>query len=148
MNKTQKSAWFTLASFLMCAIIVMYAIVKLLVWKSFPGSSFGKYWSLIAYLVILMMSVFFLRKKQSPNEVNADERDDLIKKRAILASFVSLCLLLAVSSIIPQFILGEQGSIPVFLLPLINLAMFIISMTVYSIAILIQYGWGSKNGQE
>jgi hypothetical protein len=48
------------------------------------------------------------------------------------------------ASIIPSFVAGDAGSIPVCLLPIINLGVFIIVMLVYSTAVLVQYGWGIK----
>ena len=99
---------------------------------------------MIAYFVFIAASIIFLRKKQSPAEPDFDERDNLIKKRAVLASFVSVWLLLAATTIIPRLIVGQDGSIPVWTLPLINLGVFLIAMLVYSVAILIQYGLGGE----
>ena len=146
MNKTQKGAIFCLAAFLFCITVLAYTFISIFIFKLWPPGFYGKYWSLGAYLAIVVASVTFLRKKQSPNEPDFDERDDLIKKRAVLASFVSVWILLIASSVIPQFIVGEEGSIPVWMLPIINLGVFLIAMVVYSVAVLVQYGWGDKDG--
>ena len=144
MNKTQKGAWFTLASFLLAIAITVYLIVKIFILKSLPEGIFGRGWPMIAYCVLTVASVTFLRKKQSPTEPDFDERDNLIKKRVVLASFVSVWLLLAATTIIPRLIVGQDGSIPVWLLAFINVGVLFIAMLVYSVAVLIQYGLGSK----
>ena len=144
MNKTQKSAIFCLVTFLFCVVVMAYPFISIFILKSWPESFFSRFWSMIAYFVFIAASIIFLRKKQSPAEPDFDEGDNLIKKRAVLASFVSVWLLLAATTIIPRLIVGQDGSIPVWTLPLINLGVFLIAMLVYSVAILIQYGLGGE----
>jgi len=49
------------------------------------------------------------------------------------------------ATVIPWFAIGQDGSIPVYLLPIINFGIFLIVMLTYSTAILVQYGrWGAK----
>ena len=148
MNKTQKSAIFCLVTFLFCVVVMAYPFISIFILKSWPESFFSRFWSMIAYFVFIAASIIFLRKKQSPAEPDFDERDDLIKKRAVLVSFVSVWILLAAACIIPRFILGETGAIPVYVLPFINLGIFMIAMLVYSIAILVQYSTGGKRGEK
>ena len=143
MNKTQKSAVFCLVTFLFCVVLMAYPFISIFILKSWP-SFFSRFWSMIAYFVFIAASIIFLRKKQSPAEPDFDERDDLIKKRALLVSFVSVGILLAAACIIPRFILGDEGAIPVFALTFINLGIFMIAMLVYNVAVLVQYGGGGK----
>ncbi|MCJ7693164.1 MAG: hypothetical protein MUO22_07095 [Sedimentisphaerales bacterium] len=147
MNKTQKSAIFCLVTFLFCVVVMAYPFISIFILKSWPESFFSRFWSMIAYFVFIAASIIFLRKKQSPAEPDFDERDDLIKKRAVLVSFVSVWILLAAACIIPRFIVGETGAIPVYVLTFINLGIFMVAMLVHSIAVLVQYGWGGKDGQ-
>jgi hypothetical protein len=77
--------------------------------------------------------------------VDFDERDVAVKKNAVLVSFVSLWVLLLAASIIPCFVGGDEGAMPVCLLPIINLGVFLVVMLIYSIAILVQYGHGGKD---
>jgi len=148
MNKTQKSAIFCLVTFLFGVVVIAYPLISIFILKSWPESFFSRFWSMIAYFVFIAASIIFLRKKQSPAEPDFDERDDLIKKRAVLVSFVSVWILLVAACIIPRFILGETGAIPVYVLPFINLGIFMIAMLVYSIAILVQYSTGGKRGEK
>ncbi len=145
MNKTQKGAWFTLG----VAVLLLAFSVIIFNGMFMSVSEAGgpvRIWSLLI-LLFMGISVFFLRKKQSSAEVDSDERDNLIKCRAVVACFVSVWILLIAASIIPQLIAGDVGSIPVCLLPVINMGIFLVSMLIYSVAILIQYGWGGKDGQ-
>ena len=142
MNKTQKNALFSLTmSALLLAMVVTIAVVakmpRSLIW----------FWFLLTYGII-GLSLVFLRKRQSPVEVDLDERDKLIKKRAMLTCYFSLWGFFIATCTVPWLIVGPEGSIPVCVLPVILLVVFIIVMTVNSVAILIQYGWGRKNGGE
>ena len=148
MNKTQKSAIFCLVTFLFCVVVMAYPFISIFILKSWPESLFRRFWSMIAYFVFIAASIIFLRKKQSPAEPDFDERDDLIKKRAIMVSLVSVWILLAASCIIPRFILGDEGAIPVYVLTFINMGIFMIAMLVYNVAVLIQYGRGGKDGEK
>ena len=147
MNKTQKGAWFNLVTGLLCLAVLGYLFVEVFILKRLP-EGFGRFFGLLAYCLLLGGAFIFLRRKQSPAEVDSDERDDLIKKRAVLACFVSVWLLLAAATIIPRLIVGQDGSIPVWTLPFINLGVLLIAMLVYSVAVLVQYGWGGKDGEK
>ena len=144
MNKTQKGAWFSLAGALMCIASFGYIFVQFFILKKLPGLT-GIWPLLAAYCMLLGIPIIFLRKKQSPTEVDKDERDNLIEKRAVIAAFVSVWILLFAATIIPRFIVGLDGSIPIWSLAFINVGILFIVLLVYSIAVLIQYGKGEKN---
>ena len=141
MNKTQKSAVFYLVMFLLWAVLITYAFLTMFV----ITPKVSPIWTLfVPFGVIFVTSIFWVRKKQSPAEVESDERDDLIKKRAVIASFVSAWILLVAASVIPAVIVGEDGSVPVILLPAINISILMITIPIYSIAVLVQYGRRGK----
>lgn len=98
----------------------------------------------LAFMLVTIIGIYFLRRKQSPAEPESDERDNLIKHRAVLAAFISVWLLFLAVSILAKFVVGANGSIPVFLLPIVTVGVFYIVLLVYSIAVLVQYGRGSK----
>jgi hypothetical protein len=142
MNKTQKGAWFTLI------LAVLFIIFSLLIYAQIfsvgpISSKLVRAWGLLILLFIYASAVF-LHIKQRSAKVDSDERDDLIKKRATSVCFASVWILLIAASIIPLFVVGDWGSIPVSLLPIINFGVFLIAMLVYSIAVLVQYGWEGK----
>jgi hypothetical protein len=147
MNKTQKGALVSLVGVLLNIAVAVFLVVEIGVLKRLPESFSEKFWVLIAACVLGPILIIFYRKKQSSAEVESDERDNLIKKRAILVSFVSLWILLAALSIIPQLIVGSDGSIPVWLLSIMNYCVLLIAFLIHSIAILVQYGWRTNENE-
>ena len=139
MNSTQKGAWSVLVisiSFLafVVAIIILLRFDKMSALRIVPQTFF------ILSLVMMGLSLVFMRRKQSPAEVNYDERDLAIKRKALLASHITLWILIFLGYTIPFAITDQRGTFPVSVLPI---ALFIISITdllVYSLTILIQYG--------
>lgn len=139
MNRTQKGALCTsgITILLLALGIVVIPVQTVTSVKVF------RIWLWVISLFIIL-SVVLLRIKQSRAEVSFDERDNAIKKNAMLAAFISLWVLLIAASFIPNFIVGDNGAIPVCFLPIINFGVFLIVMLVYSVAILIQYSRGGK----
>ena len=117
--------------------------------QTFTNSSKGLtiVWSWFI-LVFLVGGVVFVHWKRKPSNVNFDERDNLVRKNAVLVTFASLWILLFASSIVPSFVAGDEGSIQVCLLPIINIGVFIVVMLIYSVAVLVQYGRGGKDGEK
>jgi hypothetical protein len=144
MNKTQKGAWFNLAMFSLCIAVAGYNFYSIFVLKRLPDSFLSRYWSLIAFSIIVIPALILFRKKQSPAEVNSDERDELIKKRAVIASYTSVWILFTISILTLWLVIGAEGTVAVWVFPFIILEVFFIAMIIYSIAILIQYGWRGK----
>ena len=146
MNKTQKGALLNLSGFLVNIGFFSYLFITIFGFRTPPNRS-------AAVVVLLVFAAQFgwwillLRRRQSPTEPEADERDKTIMKNAILVSFVSTWLLLAVATLIPALVLGQAGSLPVFLLPFINFGVFALAGVVYFVAILTQYG-GAHKGEE
>jgi hypothetical protein len=146
MNRTQKTAWLNVSGFLMCIILLSYPLIMILAFRRLPNRI------VVAVLLLVFAAQFgwwmlLLRKKQSPAEPEADERDKGIMRNAVLISFVSTWLLLAVATLLPMLLLGAAGSLPVFLLPLINMGVFSLAVLVYFAAVLLQYRRGGKHGQ-
>ena len=144
MNKTQKGAWFTLTVAIL--LIVFGAIIYAGMFAPggrTAGLGLVKVWSGFI-LVFLAGGVAFVHWKRKPSNVDFDERDNSVRKNAVLIAFVSLWILLFASSIVPSFVAGDAGSMPVCLLPIINIGVFVVVMLVYSVAILVQYGLASK----
>ncbi len=148
MNKTQKGAWVSLAMVVFCIAVLVYLFVEIFILNRIPKEAAGALWVPIVFCLLMVIATIFLRRKQSPAEVDADERDNLIKNRAVLTSFVSVWILLAAVAIIPRFVVGIEGSIPVWLLAFMNLGVLFGAGLVYSVAVLVQYGWRGKDGKK
>ena len=139
MNKTQKGAWFTLGIAILLIVFgaIIYAGMFALGGRR-TGVGLVKVWSGFI-LVFLASGVAFVHWKRKPSDVDFDERDNSVRKNAVLVAFVSLWVLLFAASIIPSFVAGDTGSIQVCLLPIINVSVFVVVMLIYSVAILVQY---------
>ena len=146
MNKTQRGALITLIGMVLDLGVVILLFTRIVILKSLPGIP-----DVVLFFVVCgivgVACILLYRKKQSEAEVGSDERDSLIKKRAVMVSFVSTFLFLAVASVVPRFIVGGSGSIPVFLLPIINVCILVLALLVYSVAVLVQYYVGGKENE-
>jgi hypothetical protein len=86
--------------------------------------------------------------KKDKGAVKHDEQDKLIEKNANLAGFGAVYLYVIIMSFLPISILGEDASIPVTWCPVLLIGAGFCQAFAQSIAILIQYGWGGKNGEK
>jgi len=152
MNKTQKSALFSLINFLLLIIFSVHStkvIRDVFSPEGYPNAlKIVLFWAFLIFGFMALSAFLLYRRKQSSAEVESDERDDLIKKRAVLISFISVWFLLITSYAILWHIVGLDGSIPLCILPLIYLGVFFAVILVYNVAVLIQYGWGGKDGEK
>jgi len=147
MNRTQKGAWFTLAVAILLFVfgVIIYAAM-FTPGSMTAGTGLVKVWGWVI-LVFLAGGAALVHWKRKPSDVDFDERDSAVKKNAVLVAFICLLILLFASGIVPSFVAGDTGSIPVSLLPIINLGVFLIVMLIYSVAVLVQYCWGGKENE-
>ena len=92
---------------------------------------------------ILGLSRVLFRKKQ--DQIDFDERDQLIHMRAILGTYSIFWLVFTSACMIPFFILGPKASISVSWLPMMLVGIGFTLTLIHSVLILIQYGWKEKN---
>jgi len=144
MNKTQKGAWFTLTAAMLLLVFEAIVFASMIAPRGrTSGTGLVKVW-IWFILVFLAGGTAFVHWKRKPSDVDFDERDTSIKKNAVLVSFVSLWILLFAVSIVPTAVLGQERAMPVCLLLHVNFGVFMIAVVAYSVAILVQYGWGAK----
>jgi len=152
MNKTQKSALFSFVNFFLLIIFSVHSTKVILDVFSPEGRpnalKIVLFWAFLIFGFMVLSAFLLYRKKQSSAEVESDERDGLIKKRAVLVCFISVWILLISSYAVLWHIVGLDGSIPICILPLIYLGAFFAAMLVYNVTVLIQYGWGGKDGKK
>lgn len=124
-----------------------YVFFQIFVLKKTPEGFAGRFLPLAILIVVNGPLLIWMFKRQSPGEVKADERDKLIDNRAAGAAFISALIVFLAVSGIPRFVLGDNGCIPAWSLPLITLGAFIIVAMIYFAAILVQYISGRGNGK-
>jgi len=113
MNQTQKGAWFSLAMGLFCVALYIWLFIQLFVVRSMPESHFFM-WPLLVMVLLTGVGIIAIRKKQSPQEIEKDERDKLIEKRAVIAAFISVWILLFAATMIPICMHGSLEELTPF----------------------------------
>jgi hypothetical protein len=146
MNRTQKTAWLNLSGFLMGIILLSYPLITILAFRRLPNRIVVAV-LILAFAAQLAWGILVLRRRQSRAEPEADERDKGIMRNAVLISFVSTWLLLAAATLILALVLGEAGSVPVYILTFINFGVFLMAALVYFAAVLVQYHCGGDHGR-
>ncbi len=134
MNKAQKIAWFSLAVMAAGAVlVVLLAIIEAVKLMLVVLLGMG--------VLVGTLPLFFRRKH---DRVDFDERDALIRMRALFfASFVSFCCLIA-QCLLQVFEVGPRGSVPVgVLVGTVFGALFTFVITK-SLWTLIEYRYGKK----
>ncbi len=144
MNRTQKGTVMTLSAFLLNAAFLGYLFIRIFVLKGLPRmSDLGPLLLPVAAMVVWWVALS--RRRQSPAEPEADERDKAILKNAVLAGFLSILLFLAATVLVLALVLGEAGSVPVYVLTFILFGVCLMAGLVYSTAILVQYRLGGTH---
>ena len=145
MNRTQKSAIANLVGAIINMAAMGWVFIQFFIIKKTPPA-FIRLVPLIMLLVI-GAGVYFVNKKESKSGVDRDERDELIVKRAVTVTFIWIAVSTALLILMANLALGVESSVPVWILSLVYVAMIMLTMAVYSVAVLSQYGWGHKNGE-
>ena len=141
MNRYQKLSWLNLIVIAATIIITTAAIAIEFHIRGF--SELGIWF--ITPLVILQYNKYFSKKPQGSDKVVSDERDNLIIKRAVSIAYTTFWIVLVASSFLAFLIIGPRNSVPTITLPLMAVGGGLFMKIVCSVAILVQYGWRSKN---
>jgi hypothetical protein len=137
MNRTQKEAVCSLIFFTVTLVFGASILAARLIFQK--DIVYITYFMLATIVITNVLGLLYILRKRSPREVITDERDRLIKLKALFASFVSVMISLAVMLVALRVIVGIEGSIGVWLLVLILFFIAIAAAMVYWAAILIQY---------
>ena len=102
-----------------------------------------------AFIALMSLSrvdptMFRIKSKKPP----LDERDLLIKRKAMMAAYWGFWPIFVLMAMAPFFVYGPDGKVPVtYLCNMVFVGMFVV-FTLYSIAILNEYGWRNKKGEK
>ena len=140
MNKTQKSALYgVLLSFLLVGIVVFDLLDTIVGWpiKLLVGAVWGS---------LLLVPIYLIERKKDKREVDMDERDKRIVKKALLASFILLAVTAGLAFVTAFFVPGLQSTISITMdeLSVVIYFVMIIFVLALSLSVLAQYGWRSK----
>ena len=136
MNNTQKGSWFMLAMAVFTLAVTVYIAFGIFSTGQTPQNN----WIFPLFCICFIAVPFFvMRKKQSSQEVQKDERDMSIQRNAATFSFFSVWVLLFTFVFAAWYFFGSDGAVPLFWLPLGVISAMLISFIIYTIAILVQY---------
>ncbi len=142
MSRLQKIAWFNLAVIAVTAAIASTAIATEIHIRGY--STVGLYF--MAPLALLKITPFLFKKPQGQSKVVCDERDNLIKTRAISFASTAFWWVFILSCFLLWLIVGPEKSIPSIALPLMAFGAALFIKAVCSAAILVQYGREQADG--
>ncbi|HIJ70509.1 MAG TPA: hypothetical protein HPP87_04000 [Planctomycetes bacterium] len=143
MNRWQKIAWYNVFVIIFTFILTGLCVGVLTIKHGMPKALSGL--GMLGMLGLLGLSGFIFKKKK--HNVEFDERDRLIFYRSIQITFAIFWPLFTAACMIPWFIIGPNNLIPINVLPLMLVAIAISLIAAQSIAVLVQYGRGEKDGQ-
>ena len=150
MNRTQKEALFCLVTGLLTLPMFAYGFYKLFILKE-TATDLERFLLLAVVILVLgtlLALLVWTLKRQSPREIEADERDKQITNKAAMVSLISACILLPIVSVIPRLIVGDNGCVPAWSLPFIIFGALLIPGTIYQIAVLAQYFFRRGDGDK
>ena len=145
MNRIQKISWWLVIWFSAAFILAAIAIAILHFLNGMP-------WSIArAGLKFLGIAAFgglgILIFKKDPDKAACDERERFIYIKATLAGFVAAFVITGLCCMLPFFIMGPDAMISVGWLADIFLAAVFAALFIQSVAILVQYGWRTKDNE-
>ena len=142
MNKWQKEARFTLIVMGLALALSLTAVGVLYFGFGWPLRRAAAGFTFMALMGLSRVnpSMFRIKSKKPP----LDERDLLIKRKAMIAAYWGFWPIFVLMAMAPFFVYGPDGKVPVtYLCWMVFVGMFVV-MTLYSIAILNEYGWRNK----
>ena len=144
MNRAQKIALYNLIVIMASLTITGAAVGILAIVLGMPRALGGL--GFLGICGLLGMSPILFRKKRG--QLGFDERDLLIYNRASLVAYSVFWVLFTAACMVPWLILDKGSTIPAVVLPLMLAAGFFVVQLVQSVAVLVQYGRGGKDGEK
>ena len=145
MNRWQREARFTLTLMGIALALSLTAVGILRFVFDFKWHSATAGFAFIALMGFSRVdpSMFRIKSKKP----SLDERDLQIKRNAMIAAYWDFWPIFVLMAMAPFFTCGPDGMVPVtYLSGMVFIGMFVV-ITLYSIAILNEYGWRNKGEQ-
>lgn len=144
MNRIQKISWLLVITISLGLITSGIAILIAAYQVGFPKAFDGLAFLGIAGFGGLGPLIF----RKDKGKVTCDERDREINRKAALTGFAMSYLFVGLVCMIPFSILKPNAAISVRWLPMIFAGAGLTSFFFHSVAILVQYGFGGKDGKD
>ena len=149
MNQTQEESWIWLFLGLPCFLIPGGVAVFIAYDRGISFAPVLMFASVVIWGGLFWLFPFIQGKFcKDKKKICFDERDQLIHKRAVMVAYAVLWIYFVAACVIAWCIVGPHGSVSVNLMPLTLLGGLVIFTSVQGLVSVIQYGRGSKNGEE
>ena len=139
MNRWQKIAWFTLVMLVLALVLSLIAVSVLYFGFGLPLRRAAGGFGFIGLMGFSGLAPLLFRKDKQ--EVQLDEKDLLIKRKAMLAAYWGFWPLFVLAAMAPFFIYGPDGMVSVKYLCWMVFGGAFVVMLVQSIVTLEEYGW-------
>ena len=149
MNKTQQGAW--IALLLVVPIWAIFGQLPVLL-IYIEGPKFLHLFSFVASTIVGGLSWLFILflniRHRMKKKIAFDERDKLIFTRSTLAAYIVLWLYFIGACVYAWLSAYPERSISVNVMPIVVVEGIAVFVFVQSVATLIQYGRGGKDGEK
>ena len=144
MNRLQKMAWYQLI--VIAAVLALTGIVVAVLTCKYGATKARCGLGMLGFLGLMGFSPLLFRRKS--DKIDWDERDLLILRRATAIAYSVFWVAWVFGSLITWGIIGAGNCVTVDILPLTVVIGGLTVASVQSVAILVQYGWGGRDGGE
>ena len=142
MNRAQKIAWFSLIMVTLAFGLSLITVSVLHFGYGLPMRRAAGGFGFIGIMGLSALAPVLFKKDKG--EVKLDERDLLIKNKAMLAAYYGFWPIFVIAAMVPFFIYGPDGMVSVkYLCSMVFGGMFIVIL-VLSLVTLQEYGWSEK----
>jgi len=146
MNRAQKIACFNLFVTALSVGLSLGAVILLARLVGMPKAWAGM--ALMGFMGLMASGPFIFRKEKNRDKVQFDERDVLIYKRAESAGFIATYAFFLTFCAGVLNSVGINGNVPGYTFLILLAGGLIVLMLAKALALIIQYGWGGKDGKK
>jgi hypothetical protein len=145
MNRAQKIAWFTLVTQALALVSSLTAVGIFYFGLGWPLRRAALGFTFIGFMGFSALAHLIFKKGK--DDMKPDERDLLIKRKAMLAAYWSFWPLFVLAAMAPFFVLGPDGKVGVWYLAwMVFGGMFYVTL-IQTIETLQGYGWRDKDNE-
>jgi cation transporter-like permease len=138
MNRLQKYAWYQLV------VLTLWMVIMAVVAAVIYSKNLNPQWLTLPLLFGVFIRFDRLFFPLKPGKIEYDERDSMIKQRALNFAYTIFWYVFVFGSLITYFILGPMNSMPTGVFVIIILSGAVLLRFAWSIAVITLYGINPK----
>jgi len=145
MNRAQKIECFNLFVTALSVGASLGAVILLARLVGMPKAWAGMV--LMGLMGLMALGPLIFRNQKDQDSVAFDERDLLIHKRAESTAFIATYAFFVTFCSVILNSVGITGQVPGYMLLILLAGGFVVLMLAKTLALIVQYGWGGKDGE-